>query len=297
MATRSIVTKSDLANNLILLATVLAVILYIARPSPEMRKGSDFAEIYAAAQMVRHGRSHQLYDPETQYQFQSRYLGRVGSYYLHAPFELVPYLLLTGLSLQRAFLFLSLCNGVVLLITARVFSRHLLPDLNWRLLTGLFLLFVPVLLNFLQGQDSLVLLLILTLVLVEIRAKKEFSAGCLLACGLFKFHLILPLVFILGFSSIRKSKFFAGFVLMAVLLTIVSLMVCGWEGFSSYPRLLLQLNDLPFAGVNPREMANFRGLFALLFSGHSFAALNGNRCQLYFAALDCNCWMVEGFGI
>jgi hypothetical protein len=267
------VTNRGIASDLILLVTLLTVIFYIARPSPEMRKGSDFADSYAAAQMVRHGQGHRLFDPDAQYEFQSRYLGRVGSYYLHAPFELIPYLLLTGLSLQQAFFLLVVWNGVLLAITGKILSQHLFPNLNWRLLTGLSLLFVPLLLNFLQGQDSLALLLILTLSFVVVQAKQEFYAGCFLACGLFKFHLVLPLVFVFGFSLIRKWRFLAGFGLIAALLVVVSVSICGWGLFTAYPKLLLQLKYLPFAGVNPGEMANLRGLFALIFPGRSLAAL------------------------
>jgi hypothetical protein len=260
-------------KGLILVTTVIAAILYIARPSPEMRKGSDFADFYAAAQMVRHGQGHHLFDIGTQYQFQSRYLDRVGSYYIHPPFELLPYLLLTGLSLQHAFLFWSLWNGILLIATAWILSQHVFRNWNWHLLTGLSLLFVPLLLDFVQGQDSLALLLILVLAFIAILAKKEFQAGCLLACGLFKFHLVLPLVLILGFSYLRKARFFDGFVLIAILLLAISLSITGWGLFASYPQLLLGLQYLPLGGAYPPEMANLRGLFALLFHGHSLAAL------------------------
>jgi hypothetical protein len=61
--------------------------------------------------------------------------------------------------------------------------------------------------------------------------------------------------------------------LIAALLVVVSVSICGWGLFTAYPQLLLRLKYLPFAGVDPREMANLRGLFALIFPGHSLAAL------------------------
>ncbi|HEY4387584.1 MAG TPA: glycosyltransferase 87 family protein, partial [Ktedonobacteraceae bacterium] len=175
--------------------------------------------------------------------------------------------------LQHAFLLWSLWNGILLIATARILSQHLFPNWNWHLLTCLSLVFVPLLLNFVQGQDSLVLLLILVLAFIAILAKREFHAGCLLACGLFKFHLVLPLVLILAFSCMRKLRFFSGFLLIAISLLAISLWMSGWGLFASYLHLLLGLQRLPLGGANPAEMANLRGLFALLFQRHSVAAL------------------------
>ena len=60
-------------------------------------------------------------------------------------------------------------------------------------------------LNFLQGQDSLLLLLVMTLAVAEMKQGRDFTAGCLLGCGLFKFHVILSFVLLVA-SQGRKGS-------------------------------------------------------------------------------------------
>src|SRR5258708_28794529 len=58
-----------------------------------------------------------------------------------------------------------------------MFQRHVIKRLEWRVLLPLFFLFPPVLLSFLQGQDSVLLLLIMTLAVVELKRDRNFTAG------------------------------------------------------------------------------------------------------------------------
>src|ERR1700690_2357329 len=80
------------AKNLLLLLALLVLPIYIARPSLELQKGTDFPEFYAAAKIVSAGRGHELYLNRTQDEFQVRYFGGVGTYFNHPPFEILLYL-------------------------------------------------------------------------------------------------------------------------------------------------------------------------------------------------------------
>lgn len=246
------------AQNVLLLLTLTGIVYYFAHDIAQREKGTDFPDFYAAARMVREGYGHQLYDFQTQQQFQSRYAGRTGDYYLHPPFETLLFLPICLWSLPTAYLLWCLLNTVVLACTARVFQQHVFKRWDWRVFLPLFFLFPPVLLSFLQGHDSLLLLLAMTLAFVALRRERNFTAGCWLGCGLFKFHIVLALVVLV--ASLRRKGMLQGFVLVFVILLLISAGVSGWGFLTAYPRFLMNLHHLPLAGIHPEAMANIRGL-------------------------------------
>jgi hypothetical protein len=255
------------ARNLLLLLALAALLGLLSRRFASAQNGTDFPEFYAAAKMVGEGAGRQLYDPAAQDRFQIRYAGRSGTYFNHPPFEALLYWPLARWPLRGAYLVWCLLNAGFLTVVARLLAPEVFPHRDWRELLVLFFLFVPVLLNFLQGQDSLLLLLLLSLALAALQREKEFAAGCLLACGLFKFHLVVPLVVVLLArpTARREKRLVSGFLGAAALLVSISAAVSGWGFLSAYPRFLLRLPSLPLAGIHPEEMANLRGL-ASLFS-------------------------------
>jgi hypothetical protein len=250
-----------LAQNALLVLTLAGIVYYFAHGFDEREKGTDFPDFYAAARMVREGYGHQLYDFEAQEKFQIRYAGRTGDYYIHPPFETLLFLPLSLWSLQTAYLLWCLLNAAVLAYTAIVFQRHVFKRLEWRVLLPLFFLFPPVLLSFLQGQDSLLLLLIMTLAVVELKRDRNFKAGCLLGCGLIKFHIILTLVVLV--ASIRRKGLLRGFALVFAILLLISAGISGWTFLTIYPRFLMRLSSIPLAGIHPAAMANIRGLVSI----------------------------------
>jgi hypothetical protein len=58
-----------LAKNLLVLSALAVVVIYFAHLFPEMQKGLDFPNFYAAARIVRDGRGRELYDPLVQDQY------------------------------------------------------------------------------------------------------------------------------------------------------------------------------------------------------------------------------------
>jgi hypothetical protein len=258
MAARDNLTAGNLSRTLLVSCLVAGMLWYLAGNFARIGKGTDFPDFYAAAKIVRDGQGKQLYDPATQAAYQARYVGRRGSFYLHPPYEVLLYLPFTLFPLQWAYVLWSLVSLVLLSACARLIQPLIHRPWSWQLWLACCVLFPPVLLCLLQGQDSIVLLLILLLMLRAFRQQHNFAAGCLLACGLFKFHLVLPLALI--FAIARRSKFVAGFVSTALLLVLVSLGISGWSSLTAYPRFLFHLSELPMPGNNPAGMANLRGL-------------------------------------
>jgi hypothetical protein len=238
-------------------------------------QGTDFPDFYCAARMLAAGHGHQLYDVGLQRQYQARYAGRVGTLYIHPPFEAVLYLAVAWLPLRYAYLLWSLLNLTFLGVAERRLAKEILPW-DWRLLLAVSLSFAPTLLCFLQGQDSLLLLLLVVLAFAALRHGRGFAAGCWLGLGLFKFQLVLPLVLVLVVTQNRnvRTSLVKGFGLAALALAVFSAAISGWSVFLIYPRFLLHLKAQPFAGIVPPVMANFRGLIYLFFhSDQSSGAL------------------------
>ena len=109
----------DLAKNFLLLAALALIAIYLAHRFPEMEKGTDFPEFYAAAKVVKDGLGHRLYDPGIQQQFQIQYTGRIGTYFNHPPFEALFYLPFAAEPPQRAYVLWSLLNLALLIAIAR----------------------------------------------------------------------------------------------------------------------------------------------------------------------------------
>ena len=85
------------------LTFLCSLALLVGMRPPDSLKGTDFPDFYCAGRMLADGHGHQLYDPELQREYQAHYAGRVGTLYIHPPFEAVLYAGLTWLTLKLAF--------------------------------------------------------------------------------------------------------------------------------------------------------------------------------------------------
>jgi hypothetical protein len=254
------------AKSLLLFVLLAGLAFFLETRFSALSRGTDFPDFYCAARMLVAGHGDQLYDVDLQRQFQTHYAERVGTLYIHPPFETLVYLPVAWLPLRKAYLLWCLVNICLLALAARIAQP--LTSWDWKVTLIASLMFAPILLCLLQGQDSVLLLLLMTLGFVALRRRREFAAGCWFALGLFKFQLVLPVVFVLAF---RKSRlhFLAGFTVVALVLAGISAAISGWSIFAIYAKFLLQLPMQQFAGVIPRAMANFRGLASLIFGGSS----------------------------
>jgi hypothetical protein len=278
-----------LAKNLLVASALALVVIYFVHLFPRMQKGLDFPDFYAAARMVHDGRGRELYAPFVQNQYLIRYSGRVGTYFIHPPFETLVYLPFAIFPLPWAYALWSIFQAIQLVAVASLLETKSLIRVSWRLLVPIFLLFVPLLLDFLQGQDSLLLLLLLTSAFALLESKRNFAGGCLLGCGLFKFHLAFPAS--LPSLLCKPKTLWWGLASVAVALLLVSIWISGWGAITAYPHFLLQLGSLPLAGIHNSQKANLRGLFALILPGSEgtafYLTLLGSAFLTYLA-VHCN---------
>lgn len=285
-----------------LLAMTLTNVASIPKLAPYLREGyQDFTIFYAAARMVRSGQANTLYNLPAQFREQQQFAPNVSIRkgalpYNHPPFEALLFVPLTFLPYVPAYLVWTALNLIFVaaaLLLLRVFvapASRRQPALSevegWgrlgpttdgkskevtidSLSPAFFALaaaaFVPVARAILQGQDSLLLLLLLVLAFCALEKGNDPTAGAAFAAGLFKFHLVLPLVLLL---AARRSKILLGFAPVAALLGAVSVVMVGWSGAVGYVRFLLHLENTGAGGAIVGDMPNLRGIIAAIV-GHS----------------------------
>ncbi|HKW26226.1 MAG TPA: glycosyltransferase family 87 protein [Terriglobales bacterium] len=249
----------------------------------EVRQGyPDFTAFYAAGKCVQRGQGSQLYSMQTQARIQQEFASGVKIRngplpFTHPPFEAALFVPLVFLSYSAAY---WVWNAVSLVALA-VFLLLLRPNVpklrGWSetlpLLCGL--AFFPVFVCLLQGQDSLLLLLLFGLAFVALKNGRGFVAGICLGLALFRFQLVLPVMAVLLLR--RRWKTVAGFATTAAALVGISAAVVGWGGLMNYPHQLLQFSHVQAgAAMNPRIMPNLRGeVVGLAGDGNSVHVLIG----------------------
>jgi len=260
---------------ILIVTTLLALLTGYAILSFSSRKDTlDFAQFYAAGQMLRHGLGAQLYDLSAQMSFQSA-LARVHTFYSHPPFEALlfaPFALVsykTAYALWTVFSLSLLIFAACLLERAAGISATLSSLLRFPADLGLviviFAMFSPVTTCLLIGQDSLLLVAFFSLMYLLLARNFDFAAGCALACTLFKFQFAIPFAIVLLFA--HKWRALQGFATAGAVLFGISIGISGPNVLVAYPRLLFQekifqqLGDLSY-------VPNIRGLLALIFREH-----------------------------
>ena len=231
----------------------------------------DFTVYYTAAKILRQGRGSSLYSAAVQESVQREFttnsdIRRGPLPYIHPPFEALIFVPLTLLPYGQAFMVWNLLNlGILVAIAAllrgRLISLRHIPLWEWVLAL---LAFFPVFVNFLQGQDAILLLLVFVVAFRALDRGSDLVAGGWLGLALFKFHFALPLVLILVIW--RGRKLAAGFAATATAVTLLSLALVGWpgaiwQGARQYPAYAWRVVSIPGHGQTPLGlMPNLIGL-------------------------------------
>jgi hypothetical protein len=231
----------------------------IARGDP------DFTAFYGAGKILRERRSFALYDPRTQQEVQRQFtandeIRRGPLSYIHPPFEALLFVPLTVFSYPVAFLLWNVAN-LGMLFAAVVILRRSLPAWqqfsSWELLFWT-LAFFPIFATFHQGQDAILLLLVLVMSFRALTRHSDLLSGCWLGFGIFKYHLILPLAVILAIWRGRRFTF--GFATSSLTLAVISLALVGWDP-TTYPRFVWQVvSSTALGGIPWRGLPNVLGL-------------------------------------
>lgn len=268
-------------------AIISTHIFFLWRVRDRIARGDpDFTVFYTAGKMLREGQGPQLYHPNAQLATQAEFarnsdIRRGPLPYIHPPFEALFFLPLTFLSYPQAFVAWNLINLVMLFGVAGLLRNSLLSLQSipvWHMV--LFALaFFPVFANFHQGQDAILLLLVVTLSFRALDRDADPLAGCWLGLGLFKYHLILPLALVLMIW--RGRRFILGFVASSSAVVLISLGLVGWKGVLDYPAYAWRVVSQPaFGGIPPGQLPSLFGLVA----GWPFAQKIGSAVPMVAAA-------------
>jgi hypothetical protein len=251
-----------------------ALILWQTRDSI-LRGYGDFASFYTAGKILKAGESKDLYEPKVQWRIQQEFAAGVDIRkgplpYIRPPFHallFLPFAYLSYANAYKAWTAINVLIALVILFLLRPPGGRFFPvSFDVLLCLGFF----PVAFNLLQGQDAILLFLVLALALRALQNGSEAVCGCLLALGLFKFHLVVPIAAV--FLLRRKFAIVLAFISTALTLFLLSVALVGWKAVIAYPKYLWDLSQAPaLAGMKPRSMPNLRGLITDL-AGNAYAA-------------------------
>src|ERR1700681_3307358 len=202
-----------------------------------------FRSLYTAGCMVRARQAHKLYDYETNRRFQNDLVRRDdATEVLRAPaYEALLFVPFSFLKYRAAYIAFFATNLVLLglsIWTLRPFLEKLEEVWRW-LPAAVFLCFFPVAAALVQGQDSIVLLLLMLTSAVSFYRGRDTSAGVFLGLALFKIHFAIPVAVL--FLLWRRWRMVAGFSVTGVALAAVSWSLAGIDGLRAFTR------DLPWS--------------------------------------------------
>lgn len=237
---------------------------------------ADFRQLYASGYMLRHGMASKLYNYNTQLQIQNEVAAgtRIAMPFLRPAYQAIVFVPLSLLSYKSAYLIWLGINVFLACLGYQLISDFL-PAFQWKALPVLaFLSFAPLSIGLIQGQDSVLWFLLFALALRFVRRGHESQAGMLMALGLFKFQLAIPIALL--FVIWRRRSFLKGFIPTAIALAMISVAIVGHPGILD---LLHRRFVSPTGGiavnVDYRMMANVNALFIGVLGYRTWARIAG----------------------
>src|SRR5664280_838059 len=236
---------------------------------------SDFSCFYSAGKMVVTGNGSRIYDYEAQKEAQRPFfvpnLRRSVLPFVFVPFVLVIFAPLAVLTYAHA-LMLWFALNVCLLISIPFLLRRRLNLSDSHLALGLLVMtfFLPCSISLAQGQPTIVVLVLFTLIFLALGDGQELQAGCLLALITFKPQFALAMLIALAVTNKRKALL--GFFGTCIALFGLSAALVGWRTTLRFPEAIAAFSRLPAnmgGEYGPEGMSNLRGLVQSLMDSRA----------------------------
>jgi hypothetical protein len=237
---------------LLLVIELLASIVCFPRA---IRGNADFHQFYNGAYMLRAGYRHQLYDYDLQVKVGGSQLPSV-----HPAYEYLLFVPLSFLRYRTAYFAWLLVNCGLIIAAIRLLRSYFTGS-GW-LLAGIVIAFIPVWVTLYEGQDSLLLLVLLLLA----ARSDEFGSGLWLGLGAFKFHIVVPIMLL--YLLWRKWRVVAGFGVSGGLVAVISIALVGIGGTLHYVHAA---SGMALTYLHPGAMPNVHGLL-LRIAGAKFGS-------------------------
>jgi len=242
--------RKQLVAGVFLLALTLmnARIVVLGAPSFLRDGREDFSVFYRQAEMIRCGQAARLQD-------------------MHPPFEVLLFVPFTYVNFMAAYLLWTFLNVTMMAVSLGMVRGMFgeVGGLNRLLVVLAATGFAPAVRAILQGQDSVLLLFLVSLGLWLLTRGNDAWAGAALGAGLFKFHIVIPLALVL---AVRRPRLLVGLGSVGGALAAISAMMLGWHGLAGYVQFVLRTENHGAGGTAAAAMPNLHGLIAE-FAGKS----------------------------
>jgi Glycosyltransferase family 87 len=257
---------------------LLIQIAYFSMAYPGAIRGrADFSTLYTAGLMVRSGRAADLFDYNANTQFQERIIGPSHGPvpFNHLAYETALFIPLSLLPYRTAYHIFLLVNLGLLLFSfqaLRRFTSHIKCVWAW-LPATIFICFLPVGVALFQGQDSIVLLWLLTCSYLAMEKNQEYRAGLFLGLTLFKFQFCIPIALLLLAWNRRRAVL--SFAATAAAAIGASFALTGLRTLSIYSSYLFSVSTRLGSGeqvkyaIYPLAMPNIFGLLFAIAGNHT----------------------------
>jgi len=208
----------------------------------DMHNHTDFPFYYWGAEMVRSGNVTNLYLPQP-----------VDYYYTRPAFETLLFLPFTFLPFWSAYVLWTIFNLGCLIASHRLMAAWNLRRVSPAGSLGVMLAFFPVSFAIMNGEDSMLLLLLLACwSFYELRSGRQFLSGLIIGFSIARFQFLLP--FLLLLAAWKLFRLLGGAIVSAAGMMLLSIFVTGWRGQITYYHLLRDLATRDY----PATMANLR---------------------------------------
>lgn len=269
--------RAVIAGSFLLAFTGYLLFWFCLKPVTFPQSKSDFGCFYRAGKMILAGDGRNVYDLPAERRY-DELLGTksmegngkpVSLPFVFAPFVLAVFAPLAALPYRHAEFAWYAGNSTILLALPFLLKRRLgLGTKSCAVSLIAPLLFLPLILTLLQGQPSVVQLLLFAMSYADLDGGNEARAGCWLALASFKPQLVFPML--LALVIWRKKRALESFFLSGMGLAVVSFCLVGWHTTMSYPHVLLRYAGTTrlLGGEHPESMPNLRGILYLALRAH-----------------------------
>lgn len=267
----------DLFLGLLPLILAAQALFFVPYFSAALRGIGDFRQLYSGGYMIRTGHAKELYDYDTEAEFENRLVPVGGPFMLpinhlafeellFVPFSLVPYRTAYWIFLGFNIFLLVVCCRLLRVPCSQLHER-------WRwFLPLLFASFFPISRALTHGQDSIITLTLLSGALWSLTQENELTAGLLVGLGMFKFQIAIPIALL--FFVWRRWRFCMGFAISSLAAVLVSLWIVGINGAREYAHTMVGMSvhlaskaDMVRYETYPADMLNLRGLISTTLKG------------------------------
>ena len=208
----------------------------------DLHNHTDFPFYYWGAELVRVGNASKLYLPQP-----------VDYYFTHPAFEALLFVPFTFLSFWWAYVIWALFNFGCLIASHRLMAAWNLGRVSPGGSLGVLLAFFPVSFAAMNGEDSVLLLLLLACwSFHELRSGRHLLSGMIIGFSVARFQFLLP--FLVLIASWKLFRVLTGALMSAGGLMLLSAFLTGWRGQIAYYHLLRDLATRDY----PATMANLR---------------------------------------